>query len=472
MTSSADGSVSWRRLWAGTPHVPHVPLDEETRRDSELPGTLLPAPTGMNHPVIFEPALKQFANAYRAGEPLFGDGREDVGRAWHRARRTVLDTVLASIAGGPWGGHLVLRGSVLMATWFGEEARDPGDLDFLFVPRDWAMDDPRSAGLFETIARDAAEAAAAARGPVRIDAAGLVTEDIWTYDRVPGRRMLLPWTADGVPGGTVQLDVVFNENLPSPAVLTELQPLGDGPGCRVQAVSPELSLAWKLLWLVTDAYPQGKDLYDAVLLAEHTPPNYELVREAFVLGGTEGLRPPGAWWLNGFGVQTEWEHFTAEHPWVTKSAASYSGRLAQALAPLLEAAERLDGTDATHTMDVTDEADAVHVGDAVHAVDAANGIDAVDAEVSGRYRLWARWLEPLVKSILTAAPEDPAAALGFLAEGGQDGLTAAVVVVREIAGPRHLELADALAGVLSHEGGWQYWREHPEACEWSLNELR
>ncbi|MDV9193939.1 nucleotidyl transferase AbiEii/AbiGii toxin family protein [Streptomyces sp. Wh19] len=463
MTSPADGSASWRRLWAGTPHVPHVPLDEETRRNSELPGTLLPAPAGMDHPLIFEPALKQFANAYRAGEPLFGDGREDVGRAWHRARRTVLDTVLASVAGGPWGGHLVLRGSVLMATWFGEAARDPGDLDFLFVPRDWAMDDPRSAGLFETIARDAAEAAAAARGSVRIDAAGLVTEDIWTYDRVPGRRMLLPWTADGVPGGTVQLDVVFNETLPSPAILTELQPLGDGPGCRVQAVSPELSLAWKLLWLVTDAYPQGKDLYDAVLLAERTPPGYELVREAFVLGGTEGLRPPGAWWLNEFGVRTGWEHFTAEHPWVSKSAASYCRRLARALAPLLEAAERPDGANVT---DATDRADAVD------AVDAAYGIDEVDSEVSGQYRLWARWLEPLVRSTLTAAPEDPAAALGFLAEGGHDGLTAAVVVVREIAGPLHLGLADALAGVLSHEGSWRYWREHPEACERALDELR
>ncbi|WP_326763589.1 nucleotidyl transferase AbiEii/AbiGii toxin family protein [Streptomyces sp. NBC_01591] len=390
----------------------------------------------MKHPLIFEPALKQFANAYRAGEPDFSDGQEELGRAWHRARRTVLDTVLASIADGPWGDHLVLRGSVLMATWFGEAARDPGDLDFLFVPRDWAMDDPRSSGLFETIARDAARAAA--RGSVQIDAPGMVTEDIWTYDRVPGRRMLLPWTADGVPGGTVQLDVVFNEALPSPAELTELQPLGDGPGCRVQAVSPELSLAWKLLWLVTDAYPQGKDLYDAVLLAERTPPSYELVREAFVLGGTEGLRPVGAWWLHELGDQTGWEHFTTEHPWVTESAASHCGRLARALAPLLETAERPD---------------------------------RADSGGSDRYRQWARWLQPLVESTRTTAAEDPAAALGFLAEGGWDGLKAAVVVVREIAGPRRLGLREALASVLSHEDSWQYWRNQPEACDRALDEL-
>ncbi|MFE4336806.1 nucleotidyl transferase AbiEii/AbiGii toxin family protein [Streptomyces sp. NPDC056831] len=148
----------------------------------------------------------------------------------------------------------MLRGSVLMATWFGGAAREPGDLDFLVVPQYWAMDGPRTSGLFDTIARDAA---AVARGSLRIDAAGMVTEDIWTYDRVPGRRMLPPWTAPGVPGGTVQLDVVFNETLPAPAAVNELQPLADGPGCRVLAASPELSLAWKLLWLVTDAYPQG-----------------------------------------------------------------------------------------------------------------------------------------------------------------------------------------------------------------------
>ncbi|MEU9318358.1 nucleotidyl transferase AbiEii/AbiGii toxin family protein [Streptomyces sp. NPDC048295] len=443
MTSSADGSSAWTRFYQGSPRVPHAPLDEETRLSAELPGTLLPAPEGMNHPLVFEPALKQFANAYRAGEPEFGDGEEEMGQAWHRARRTVLDTVLASIAEGPWGAHLVLRGSVLMATWFGEAARDPGDLDFLFVPRDWAMNDPRASGLFDTIARNAA--AAAAHGPVRIDAAGMVTEDIWTYDRVPGRRVLLPWAADDVPGGTVQIDVVFNESLPSPAVLTELRPLGDGPGCRVQAVSPELSLAWKLLWLVTDSYPQGKDLYDAVLLAERKPPSYELVREAFVLGGTEGLRPAGGWWLDELGVQTGWEHFTAEHPWAAESAASYCERLARALAPLMEAAERTDG---------------------------AAEAEEAETEVSGRYRQWARWLQPLVDSTRTSAAGNPAASLAQLDEGGWNGLVAAVVVVREVVGRSRLGLTDALAVVLSHEGSWRYWRNHPDACARALDELR
>ncbi|MER7808458.1 nucleotidyl transferase AbiEii/AbiGii toxin family protein [Streptomyces sp900116325] len=428
MTPSTGDASSWTRLWAGSPHIPHAPLDDATRRHADLPATLLPAPAGMHHPAVFEPALKQFANAYRAGETHFEDAA--TGQAWHRARRTVLDTVLAAVAEGPWARHLVLRGSVLMATWFGNAARDPGDLDFLVVPQDWAMDGPRTVGLFDTIARDAETAA---RGAVRIDAAAMVTESIWTYDRVPGRRMLLPWTASGVPGGTVQLDVVFNETLPAPAELTGLRPLGDGPGCRIPAVSPALSLAWKLLWLVTDAYPQGKDLYDAVLLAEHTPPSYELVRDAFVLSGAEGVRPAGTWWLDELDVETGWPHFTAEHPWVTEDAASFRGRLARALGPLLESAERPG---------------------------------------EGGYTRWARWLQPLVESTRATAPDRPEAALGHLCEGGRDGLTAATVIVREVVGRERLRLEDALAAVLTDGSNWRYWRENPDACRRALDELR
>lgn len=428
MTHSPDGTGTWKGLWHGSPHVLHVPLDEETRRRMDLPRTLLPAPAGLGQPVVFDPALKQFANAYRAGEPRFKNEKE--GRAWHRARRTVLDLVLAAIADGPWVDHLVLRGSVLMVTWFGDAARDPGDLDFVVVPPDWAVDESRTARLFTGIARDAA--AAAAGSGVTIDAAGAVTEEIWTYDRVPGRRMLLPWTAPGVPGGSVQLDIVFNEILPAPAALTVIRPLGDGPGSRVLAASPGLSLAWKLLWLVSDAYPQGKDLYDAVLLAERTPPEYEPVRDAFVLGGTEGLRPAGPWWLDTLDAEGEWKHFATEHPWVQGTAKHYQERLARALAPLLDAAER-PGEDA--------------------------------------HSRWARWLRPLVDATRAAHPADPATVLGHLAGGGRDGLIAAVVILREIAGPHTLGPHDALAAVLAHHDNWSAWRANPGWWPMVLDEL-
>ncbi|MFB7274624.1 nucleotidyl transferase AbiEii/AbiGii toxin family protein [Streptomyces sp. NPDC056244] len=435
MTSSSDESASWARLWRGSPTVPHAPLDEAARQRWDLPRTLLPTPAGMDRPAVFDPALKQFANAYRAGEPRFPD--EETGRAWHRARRTVLDLVLAAVAEGPWADHLVLRGSVLMATWFGERARDPGDLDFVVVPRDWAMDEPRTAGLFEAIARDTAALARTRGDRVVIDAAGMVTEDIWTYERVPGRRMLLPWSAPGIPGGTVQLDLVFNELLPAPAEPTELRPLGDGPGCRLLAASPGLSLAWKLLWLVSDAYPQGKDLYDAVLLAEHTAPEYGLVRDAFVLGGYEGLRPPGRWWLEPLYAEVGWEHFTADHPWIEGSAQTYTDRLGRALEPFLTVAEPAD---------------------------------------EDMYSRWARWLRPLVEAARTASPSgsvaDRAAALRHFSAGGLDGLAAAVVILRELAGPGTLGPEEALTAVLAAPDGWRGFRDHPQWHTRALDRLR
>lgn len=431
MTSASD-DAGWDRLSHRSPHVPHAPLDEQAPGTRGLPRTLLPAPSGLHQPVVFDPALKQFPYAYRAGDPRFDDAES--GKAWYRARRTALDLVLAAVANGPWAEHLVLRGSVLMSTWFGEAARDPGDLDFVFVPHDWAMDSPRTAALFETVARDAE---AASQGGVRIDASGAVTEDIWTYDRVPGRRMLLPWTAPGVPGGTVQLDVVFNEQLPEPAAPTDLRPLGDGPGSRVMAASPALSLAWKLLWLISDAYPQGKDLYDAVLLSEHTAPDYETVRAAFTLGGADGLRPAGRWWTDTLAPYTGWHHFTAEYPWADAGPAGLTERLGRALEPLLAAAE-------------------------------PPGEDS--------YSRWARWLEPLVEATREKTVADPACdpptALGHLAAGGHAGLAAAVVVVRELAGRERTSLEDALAAVLVRADAWHYWGRYPDACSAALDLLR
>ena len=58
---------------------------------------------------------------------------------------------------------------------------------------------------------------------------------------------------------------------------------------RADLRTPALSLAWKLLWLATDTYPQGKDLYDATLLAEYPDvPVDDATRDLFA-----GIRPDG-----------------------------------------------------------------------------------------------------------------------------------------------------------------------------------
>ncbi|WP_446213327.1 nucleotidyl transferase AbiEii/AbiGii toxin family protein [Micromonospora sp. IBSANI012] len=250
---------------------------EETMRakpagEDGFPSTYQPVSRGpgVRQSGVFEPALKQFRHAYAAGEPVFDD--EVTGARWRSARHTAMHTVLDALAGSPCGNHLVLRGSVLLRTWLGDAAREPGDLDFVVTPSTLTL--PDAGGLFDGIV------AAVRRAPqdpdgVVVNADGVAAEDIWTYERAPGRRLVLPWRAPDLPPGTVQLDLVLNEELPEPAHLTEVR-LGD-QAVHVRAVSPQLSLAWKLLWLETDMWPQGKDLYDATLLAEHTTVPWGLV---------------------------------------------------------------------------------------------------------------------------------------------------------------------------------------------------
>lgn len=327
MTDSWEG-FGWRSRT-----VPRVPLDDDLRARLDLPTTLHPVTDErvVQRPV-FDPALKHYSNAYRAADPRFTDS--DVERAWRVARRTAIDLVLSAVADSPWADSLVLRGSVLLRAWFGDAAREPGDLDFVVLPASWRIDEARTDAMFADVAQAAEAAAHRGDSTVRIAATEAVGDDIWTYDRVPGRRLILPWTSDGLPGGVVQLDFVFNERLPAAPEPILLPSASGGPEVLLNAATAELSLAWKLMWLLCDMHPQGKDLYDAVLLAEHTPLRYELLRLVF-LGAepSEGCRPVGLREIAGLEGGVEWAHFVAEYPGVTGSEAGLVDRLATALAP-------------------------------------------------------------------------------------------------------------------------------------------
>ncbi|WP_344014849.1 nucleotidyl transferase AbiEii/AbiGii toxin family protein [Streptomyces thermospinosisporus] len=310
--------------------IPREPLDEATRARYLLPRSLqwVPGDDVVQRPV-FDPSLKHYQNAYRATDPSFSDPERDA--AWRAARRRVLHLVLAAIAESGWADALVLRGSVLMSVWFGDAAREPGDLDFVVVPHTWGIEDRRTERMPDSVA-GAAEVAAGERGEgLGIASAEAVTEDIWTYDRVPGRRLVLPWTAPELPGGYVQLDFVFNERLPE-----EPRPVRLPDGTVVNAASPELSLAWKLMWLINDLHAQGKDLYDAVLLAERHPLPYALLHEVFRLSGEwprlnreeillEDLVEAVAY--------VEWEHFATEYPQLAERGREFADRLVRAVTP-------------------------------------------------------------------------------------------------------------------------------------------
>jgi hypothetical protein len=313
----------------------------------------------------------------------------DERRAAHRA---ALDHVLALVADAPWSDSLALRGSMTLPAWVGSAAREPADLDWV-VLEDVVRVDPLDPYPYvdgiEVVQQwpEAADGAAryemwreeefgtdgrrpllppeglhwvradgetpdqpppymdlldrirsrpqAAPG-VLLDADAAKPDGTWTYAEydTPGVRLVVPWRADGLTPGEVRLDFARDELLPEPPVWTAV-PRGDGGApVVVRTAGPEVSLAWKVLWLHTDSASegaQGKDLYDAVLLAEAdgTRLSPRLLRKVLrrTLGGAaDGFTPDDvtAW-------RVDWDGFRAEHPWISGTAQDWLGRLHHAL---------------------------------------------------------------------------------------------------------------------------------------------
>ncbi|MFJ8582549.1 nucleotidyl transferase AbiEii/AbiGii toxin family protein [Micromonospora sp. NPDC093277] len=278
----------------------------------------LPAQPGVRQRAAFDPALKQYGNAYRAGEPVFSD--PGTGARWRAARRAAMRHMITVIADTRWAQHLVLRGSVTMSAWFGAAARDPGDLDFVVAPPSMDSHSDEATAMFAGILSALRHRPGAGLDPDRVE-----TSDIWTYERADGRRLIIPFTTDDGLTGSVQADFVFNEHLPLEPTTIRL----DGVDRPVPAATAEMSLAWKVMWLATDTYPQGKDLYDAVLLAEHTTVSPQLVRDL--------LRPELGAEADDFTVESvlawnvDWGNFLDEYPGVSGDVEAWKRRLALAL---------------------------------------------------------------------------------------------------------------------------------------------
>jgi hypothetical protein len=279
--------------------------------------------------LIFEPATQQYRRAFRRGDPVLPP---DEMERWHAARREVMRHLLDVVSGTEWAGHLVLRGSLALKAACGTEAREPGDIDWVVRPSDLRMDQPEAHRLLDGILR--VVAANTSSHSVKIDAGAVVRNDIWTYERAPGHRIAFPWSCGSLPPSLVQMDFVFEQKLHVPPSVIRLT-LGDLPEVPVLAASNEESLAWKLLWLFSDIYPQGKDLYDAVLLAERTPLRSSLLKTV--------LEDAGEWnpkWISEtFPLRSachqrsvDWENFRKECPWVEGTCEAWVARLQKAIA--------------------------------------------------------------------------------------------------------------------------------------------
>ncbi|MFB7666441.1 nucleotidyl transferase AbiEii/AbiGii toxin family protein [Kitasatospora sp. NPDC056138] len=325
-SARADRAGQWDDLgygpWEEAVLPKHAPA-EETRARLDLPRSIRPIDheTVTQQPV-FDPALAGYSRAIRPSEPAFT--QPEAAQHWLAARREALNTVLSAVAESAWAEHLVLRGSVLLRAWYGEAAREPGDLDFVVRPEDWQLDDPRTDRMLGEIAA----AAERLSGRVRLHADQAAADEIWTYSRIPGRRLVVPWSAPGVPGGTVQLDFVFTEHLPAEPQPDRLP----GVSGSLLTATPALSLAWKILWLISDNHPQGKDMYDAVLLARSTEVPYELLRQVF----TESDESWGRYPVTPDQVaelDVDWDEFAKDYPQLAQSGEEYPARLLALLGP-------------------------------------------------------------------------------------------------------------------------------------------
>lgn len=411
-------AAAWTGFGWRSQEVPREPISDAERRKLGIPATLRPvAAPDVSQCSVFDPALKHYRHGYRAADPLFDD--KAVGQPWYAARRAAIDAVLAAVAASPYADSLVLRGSILLRAWYGQEAREPGDLDFVVVPETWGIDEPRTAEMLDALAV-AAQSTAAAGGDLRIIAQDAVSERIWTYERVPGCRLLLPWEADGLPGGWIQLDFVFNEHLPLAPEPTLVPAASGGPGALLLAATPELSLAWKILWLATDCYPQGKDLYDAVLLAEHTTLRYEVLRDAFANAEEDEYRLQVLRPRHVLDLGTEWNHFQSEYPGQPATDIHYVRRLADALAP----------TFATFEGRPVDE-----------------------------YEAHAAWLEPHIEHYRQVVGGDRSKILATLLPG-QTPAVSGVVIIRELLG-RDTASVDEARRVYIPDGAWETFKNNP-----------
>jgi hypothetical protein len=180
------------------------------------------------------------------------------------AQEEVKEHLLFCLSKSPWYEHLVLRGSVTLKAWYGDNARPPGDIDWVIYDQDRYTAEMVQ-GIFNGFLKVLRKVGQIKSPQLLLDET--YQKDIWLYASAPGHRLIFPWrTADGLEGAT-QMDFVFGEEMPAEPITLALT-LRDGKQIHVLSASKEQSLAWKLLWILTDEIPKAKDLYDAVLLAE------------------------------------------------------------------------------------------------------------------------------------------------------------------------------------------------------------
>lgn len=277
------------------------------------------------HMLVYDPATRQYGRAFRRGDPKLPP--MDMAR-WQKARRQVMQHLLDIATSGPWQNNLVLRGSLTMRAFAGDAAREPGDIDWVVTPETIIMSEKAAHQIIHGIIK--AVSASPRCQDAAIEPADITQTDIWTYDRAPGRRVAFPWRCGELPPAVMQMDFVFQQKLHTQPVPITIS-LDTKDSVTLLSASREESLAWKLLWLNSDIHPQGKDLYDAVLLAEGATLLKAVLQDADMLKHLSRSFP----FDDRASANVDWDNFMKECPWVEGKASEWIQRLKTALQPTL-----------------------------------------------------------------------------------------------------------------------------------------
>jgi hypothetical protein len=303
-----------------------IRLKPRTERDPQRrPLTSLDDPDRAD---VFDPALKQYREAFIKGPPR----DSDVACRLAETRSSLLRASLVALACSVVRDALVLRGSLTLEAWFGRRARRAKDMDLVVRDPSCPPDGDVATGILLGVA-DAVRAALA-DADVHVPGADIPVDRIWTYERAEGRRLAVPWTFAGSTRETIQVDVVFRETIQD---APRLEPVSDPRGVPYRGHVPHLwfasreeSLAWKVLWLDTDFHPQGKDVYDAVLLAEDGPLSLRMLERVYAAKSQTWRHGTNANFLEDAAI--DWEGFSRESPaLVGRGGATWVRRFAEVL---------------------------------------------------------------------------------------------------------------------------------------------
>ncbi|WP_216895447.1 hypothetical protein [Nocardia alni] len=295
------------------------------------------------------------------GLPWYFTDPED-GAGWFAARCEAIDHILTAIAQSPWSPRLVLfGGDALMRAWFCEWASQSGGLEFAVRFELWqAPEEPTLGHIFDDILADAAAISRKPDSTVVIDRLRCDYTDIGEsyYDRgASGDRLLFSWQGRGHTG-TINLDFCYDTTLYDPPVPTPI-PRVSFPGTPLvlPAASQRQSLAWKIARLAADAdripepiedepeynepvedysrsNPLGRDLYEAVLLAERSQLPLHLLDSA--LGSQNILLTALDTELSlliRIANDVDWNTFADDLPALAGAHEQFVWRFAAALAP-------------------------------------------------------------------------------------------------------------------------------------------